>query len=64
MLCCWMDAYFIQTCIHGCQINYTFVPEKYKNEAGLVLLVTMDKNPLHDIVSKVPENVKAVFPRT
>ena len=50
------------TDIHGSQINYTFVPNKYKNETGL--LVTMDKDLLHDIVSKVPENVKAAFPRT
>ena len=49
------------TDIHGVTINYTYVPGKYKNETGL--LVTMDKDLHQDIVSKVPENVRAAFPR-
>ena len=48
------------TDIHGQQIDYTYVPDKYKNETGL--LVTMDRDLLLDIVSKVPPNVNAVFP--
>ena len=48
------------TDIHGQQIDYTYVPDKYKNETGL--LVTMDRDLLLDIVSKVPQNVKAAFP--
>lgn len=49
------------TDIHGAQIDYTYVPGKYKNETGL--LVTMDRELHKDIVSKVPENVRAAFPR-
>lgn len=48
------------TDIHGREIDYTYVPDKYRNETGL--LVTMDRELHLDIVSKVPAHVKAAFP--
>ena len=49
------------TDIHGEDINYEHIPGKFKNETGLI--VTMDRELHKDIVSKIPSNVKAAFPR-
>ena len=47
------------TDIHGKDILYDYVPEKYKNECGLV--VTMNSERHREIIEKIPQSVKTAF---
>ena len=50
----------VLTDIHGKDINYTYVPDRYENEMGF--LVTLNRELHHSIVSKIPGDVKDAFP--
>lgn len=48
------------TDIHGNDILYNYVHDKYKNGCGLV--VTLDRDLHQDILDKIPPSVRAAFP--
>ena len=50
----------VLTDIHGKDIDYSFVADRYENETGF--LVTLNRDLHRNIVSKVPVDIKDAFP--